>query len=159
MNQPKGFPFQRGPNKVPLFALLSITVVTILFICVGDVNSLAPVVTTSFLLTYAAVDYSYFVLAMSYDKRQMREDRYQKSHEDQQRRDSAGSNASNGFIHAGLFDIPIIEKFVLHIEVYLKYCSKLLFSENKIRVVLLYLWSYRTIRSYFTSLSTLFLST
>ncbi|XP_059168797.1 solute carrier family 12 member 8-like [Physella acuta] len=90
----------RGPNKVPLFALLSITVVTILFICVGDVNSLAPVVTTSFLLTYAAVDYSYFVLAMSYDKRQMREDRYQRSHEDQQRRDSVGSNASNGFIHA-----------------------------------------------------------
>lgn len=63
----------RGPNKVPVLALIVITLVTLLFICIGDVNSLAPVVTTAFLLTYAAVDYSYFTLAMSYDKRQDRE--------------------------------------------------------------------------------------
>ncbi|KAH9492017.1 hypothetical protein Btru_029679 [Bulinus truncatus] len=65
-----------GPNKVPIFSLICITLVTLIFICVGDVNSLAPVVTTAFLLTYAAVDYSYFVLAMSYDKRRMREERF-----------------------------------------------------------------------------------
>ncbi|CAG5134925.1 unnamed protein product [Candidula unifasciata] len=67
----------RGPNKVPVFALVVITLVVLIFICVGDVNSLAPVVTTAFLFTYAAVDYSYFVLAMSYDKRQSREERFQ----------------------------------------------------------------------------------
>lgn len=66
---------QRGPNKVPVYALVVITLVGLLFICIGDVNSLAPVVTTAFLLTYAAVDYSYFALAMSYDKRQEREAR------------------------------------------------------------------------------------
>ncbi|PVD31876.1 hypothetical protein C0Q70_07300 [Pomacea canaliculata] len=66
----------RGPNKVPVYALVVITLVGLLFICIGDVNSLAPVVTTAFLLTYAAVDYSYFALAMSYDKRQEREARF-----------------------------------------------------------------------------------
>ena len=58
---------------MPVQALVVITLVVLLFICVGDVNSLAPVVTTSFMLTYAAIDYSYFALAMSYDKRQERE--------------------------------------------------------------------------------------
>ncbi|CAL1543723.1 unnamed protein product [Lymnaea stagnalis] len=88
----------RGPNKVPVFALVSITLITIIFICVGDVNSLAPVVTTAFLLTYAAVDYSYFVLAMSYDKRQMRESRYETR---DQRRISLDSNVSNGTVPQG----------------------------------------------------------
>ena len=58
---------------MPVFALVVIMLVVMLFICVGDVNSLAPVVTTAFMLTYAAIDYSYFALAMSYDKRQERE--------------------------------------------------------------------------------------
>jgi len=40
-----------------------------LFIFIGDVNTLGPVVTIPFLLTYAAVDYAYFVLAMSFDQR------------------------------------------------------------------------------------------
>ena len=53
-----------------------IILIVLLFIFVGDVNSLAPIVTTAFMLTYAAIDYSYFVLAMSYDKRKERELKY-----------------------------------------------------------------------------------
>ncbi|KAK3087217.1 hypothetical protein FSP39_003220 [Pinctada imbricata] len=66
----------RGANKVPVYALILIILVVLLFIFVGDVNSLAPVVTTAFMMTYAAIDYSYFVLAMSYDKRMERELKY-----------------------------------------------------------------------------------
>ena len=67
---------QRGPNKVPIFALILITLVSLLFIFVGDVNSLAPIVTTSFMMTYAAVDYAYFTLAMSYDRHHEQELKY-----------------------------------------------------------------------------------
>ncbi|WAR17155.1 S12A8-like protein [Mya arenaria] len=66
----------RGPNKVPIYSLVVITLVVLLFILVGDVNSLAPIVTTAFMITYAAVNYAYFALAMSYDRRQERELRY-----------------------------------------------------------------------------------
>ncbi|KAJ8305100.1 hypothetical protein KUTeg_017348 [Tegillarca granosa] len=62
----------RGPNKVPVYALILVTLVVLLFIFVGDVNTLAPIVTTAFMFTYAAINYSYFALAMSYDKRQER---------------------------------------------------------------------------------------
>lgn len=41
-----------------------------LFILVGNLNALAPIVTMPFLVTYAAVDYAYFKLAMSYDIKQ-----------------------------------------------------------------------------------------
>ena len=37
---------------------------------IGNLNALAPIVTMPFLLTYAAIDYAYFKLAMSYDIRQ-----------------------------------------------------------------------------------------
>lgn len=67
---------QRGPNKVPIFALILITLVSLLFIFVGDVNSLAPIVTTSFMMTYAAIDYAYFALAMSYDRHHEQERKY-----------------------------------------------------------------------------------
>ncbi|XP_060068497.1 solute carrier family 12 member 8-like [Ylistrum balloti] len=63
----------RGPNKVPIYSLILVTLVVLLFICVGDVNTLAPIVTTAFMMTYAAINYSYFALAMTYEKRQERE--------------------------------------------------------------------------------------
>lgn len=68
--------FQRGPNKVPIFALVLITLVVLLFVLVGDVNTLAPIVTTAFMMSYAAVNYSYFALAMSYDRQQARDLRF-----------------------------------------------------------------------------------
>ncbi len=59
---------QKGPNKEPIMASLVVTFVAILFIFIGHVNQLGPIVTMPFLLTYAAMDYAYFALAMSYSK-------------------------------------------------------------------------------------------
>ncbi|XP_072027523.1 solute carrier family 12 member 8-like isoform X2 [Amphiura filiformis] len=58
----------KGPNKEPVMASLVVTFVAILFIFIGHVNQLGPIVTMPFLLTYAAIDYAYFALAMSYSK-------------------------------------------------------------------------------------------
>lgn len=71
--------FQRGPNKIPLYALFVVTSITLIFIFIGKVNTLGPIVTMPFMLTYAAVDYCYFCLAMSFDKRKAREDRFHSS--------------------------------------------------------------------------------
>ena len=71
---------QRGANQVPVYALMVITTISLISILVGQVNTLAPIVTMPFILTYATVDYAYFVLAMSFDKRKAREDRFKVSH-------------------------------------------------------------------------------
>ena len=63
------FVLQHGPNRLPLYGLVAIAAVSLLFIFIGDINTLGPVVTIPFLLTYAAVDYAYFALAMSFDQR------------------------------------------------------------------------------------------
>ena len=61
---------------MPIYALVLITFVVLIFVLIGDVNTLAPIVTTSFLMSYIAVNYAYFALAMSYDKRQQRDLRF-----------------------------------------------------------------------------------
>lgn len=66
----------RGPNKVPLNAMGIVAIVVIAFIMVGDINTLAPIVTMPFLLTYACIDYSYFALAQTFDIQTKREERY-----------------------------------------------------------------------------------
>ncbi|XP_037931672.1 solute carrier family 12 member 8-like [Teleopsis dalmanni] len=66
----------RGPNKVPLYAMAVVAVVTVTFIIVGDINFLAPIVTMPFLLTYACIDYSYFALAQTFDIQEQREERF-----------------------------------------------------------------------------------
>lgn len=48
---------------------MAVAAISLLFIFIGEINTLGPVVTIPFLLTYAAVDYAYFVLAMSFDQR------------------------------------------------------------------------------------------
>lgn len=50
--------------------------VTLLFIWVGQLNTLAPIVTMPFLLTYATIDYAYFALAQSFNIQQAREERF-----------------------------------------------------------------------------------
>lgn len=55
---------QKGPNKTPVAAICLTSLVTMAFVLVGQVNILAPIVTINFMLTYAAVDYSYFSLSM-----------------------------------------------------------------------------------------------
>ncbi|BES94553.1 Amino acid permease [Nesidiocoris tenuis] len=66
----------RGPNRVPVYSLALVALVTILFILVGDINSLAPVVTMPFLMMYAIIDYAYFALAQTFDVQCHRELRY-----------------------------------------------------------------------------------
>lgn len=66
----------RGPNKVPLNAMSIVAIVVIAFIMVGDINTLAPIVTMPFLLTYACIDYSYFALAQTFDIQTKREERF-----------------------------------------------------------------------------------
>jgi amino acid transporter len=67
---------QRGPNKVPLYSMAVVAVTTLSFILVGQINTLAPIVTMPFLLTYAAIDYSYFALAQTHEIQLRREDRF-----------------------------------------------------------------------------------
>ncbi|XP_006869493.1 PREDICTED: solute carrier family 12 member 8 [Chrysochloris asiatica] len=55
----------KGPNKTPVAAICLTSLVTMAFVLVGQVNVLAPIVTINFMLTYIAVDYSYFSLSMS----------------------------------------------------------------------------------------------
>lgn len=66
----------RGPNKVPLYAMAVVAVVTLTFILVGEINTLAPIVTMPYLLTYACIDYSYFTLAQTFDLQHQREERF-----------------------------------------------------------------------------------
>uniref|UniRef100_G1Q6D4 Solute carrier family 12 member 8 n=1 Tax=Myotis lucifugus TaxID=59463 RepID=G1Q6D4_MYOLU len=55
---------EKGPNKTPVAAICLTSLVTMAFVLVGQVNVLAPIVTINFMLTYTAVDYSYFSLSM-----------------------------------------------------------------------------------------------
>ncbi|XP_054723458.1 solute carrier family 12 member 8-like [Uloborus diversus] len=66
----------KGPNKVPIYALILFAMVTFIFVLVGSINTLAPIVTIPFLLTYASVEYAYFSLAMTFDIQKRYEERY-----------------------------------------------------------------------------------
>lgn len=57
---------------MPVLALLVISLIALIFIFIGQVNTLGPIVTMPFMLTYAAVDYSHFVLVLRYNKSQGR---------------------------------------------------------------------------------------
>ncbi|XP_066477523.1 solute carrier family 12 member 8 [Tiliqua scincoides] len=60
----------KGPNKTPVAAICLTSLITMAFIFIGQVNVLAPIVTINFMLTYIAVDYSYFTVSMSYNLQQ-----------------------------------------------------------------------------------------
>ena len=53
-----------------------VAAVTLTFILVGEINTLAPIVTMPYLLTYACIDYSYFALAQTFDIQHQREQRF-----------------------------------------------------------------------------------
>nr|CAB3266104.1 solute carrier family 12 member 8-like [Phallusia mammillata] len=57
-----------GANKTPVLAICVIGFISLLFILIGNLNVISPVITCNFMLVYAAIDYSYFALAMSYDQ-------------------------------------------------------------------------------------------
>lgn len=56
--------------------MLVVAVVTLTFIITGQINTLAPIVTMPFLLTYACLDYAYFALAQTFDIQLSREQRF-----------------------------------------------------------------------------------
>ncbi|NXD98353.1 S12A8 protein, partial [Chaetorhynchus papuensis] len=60
----------KGPNKTPVAAICLTSLITMAFVFIGQVNVLAPIVTINFMLTYIAVDYSYFSLSLSYNMQQ-----------------------------------------------------------------------------------------
>jgi potassium/chloride transporter 8 len=66
----------RGPNKVPLYSMAVVATVTLTFIFIREINTLAPIVTMPYLLTYACIDYSYFALAQTFDIQHQREQRF-----------------------------------------------------------------------------------
>eukprot|EP00076_Gallus_gallus_P042928 XP_025008466.1 solute carrier family 12 member 8 isoform X3 [Gallus gallus] len=61
---------KKGPNKTPVAAICLTSLITMAFVFIGQVNVLAPIVTINFMLTYIAVDYSYFSISLSYDVQQ-----------------------------------------------------------------------------------------
>ncbi|KFO93298.1 Solute carrier family 12 member 8, partial [Buceros rhinoceros silvestris] len=56
----------KGPNKTPVAAICLTSLITMAFVFIGRVNVLAPIVTIIFMLTYIAVDYSYFSVSLGY---------------------------------------------------------------------------------------------
>ncbi|XP_064473608.1 solute carrier family 12 member 8-like isoform X2 [Ornithodoros turicata] len=66
----------KGPNRVPVVSLVLFALVIFVFVLAGKVNTLAPIVTIPFLLTYAAVEYAYFSMAMTYDQQRRRGERF-----------------------------------------------------------------------------------
>nr|XP_013815118.1 PREDICTED: solute carrier family 12 member 8 [Apteryx mantelli mantelli] len=65
----------KGPNKTPVAAICLTSLITMAFVFIGQVNVLAPIVTINFMLTYIAVDYSYFSISLSYNIQQKPEKR------------------------------------------------------------------------------------
>lgn len=61
---------------MPLYAMAVVAFVTLTFILIGEINTLAPIVTMPYLLTYACIDYSYFTLAQTFDLQHQREERF-----------------------------------------------------------------------------------
>jgi len=75
-----------------------------LFIFIGDINTLGPVVTIPFLLTYAVVDYAYFVLAMSFDQRKQHTTNY--LHDGVTTDAGYGATSHDDVYDSGLFGAP-----------------------------------------------------
>ena len=61
---------------MPVYAMIVVAAVTLTFIITGQINTLAPIVTMPFLLTYACMDYAYFALAQTFDLQHTREQRF-----------------------------------------------------------------------------------
>lgn len=60
----------QGEDKHPYIALVSIATISLVFILVGSVNTLGPIVAVPFILSYASIDWAYFSLVTSYLRRQ-----------------------------------------------------------------------------------------
>lgn len=56
----KGF----GPNKTPVIAICFVALLALVFILIGNLNVISPMITCNFMLVYAVVDYAHFALMM-----------------------------------------------------------------------------------------------
>ncbi|XP_034550166.1 solute carrier family 12 member 8 isoform X2 [Notolabrus celidotus] len=56
----------KGPNRTPVAAICLTSLLTMVFVFIGRVNVLAPIVSINFMLTYSFIDYSYFSVAMTF---------------------------------------------------------------------------------------------
>ncbi|OAF65655.1 Solute carrier family 12 member 8, partial [Intoshia linei] len=54
--------YTKGPNNIPVLATLLVTIISVVFICITNINYVDVIVTIRFLLTYAFVNYAYFAL-------------------------------------------------------------------------------------------------
>lgn len=108
---------QRGPNKVPIVSLALIAAIALIFIMVGQVNTLGPIVTMPFMLTYAAVDYAYFSLAMTFNMQMKRDARFSS------RRSSAFSNNSAVFSQKDRTVLSVDTGVKTYGSTYSKVCS------------------------------------
>lgn len=68
---------------MPIYSLAVVVVIVVSFILVGEINTLAPIVTMPFLLTYAAIDYAYFALAQTFDIQHQKEERFSQNKKDE----------------------------------------------------------------------------
>ncbi|XP_045131208.1 solute carrier family 12 member 8-like [Portunus trituberculatus] len=101
----------KGPNKVPVISLVVTVVVTLVFLMIGRINTLAPIVTMPFLATYATIDYAYFALAMTADMQRKREARFRGQAFGTPTFDSRGTGGNTDLDH--LFPERITHKKVI----------------------------------------------
>lgn len=65
-----------GPNKIPIYASILFGFVVIIFVMMGNINLLAPIVTIQFLMTFSVIEYAYFSLLMTIDMQRLRSIRF-----------------------------------------------------------------------------------
>ncbi|GAV03376.1 hypothetical protein RvY_13805-2 [Ramazzottius varieornatus] len=52
--------------QTPVFSILVVFLTSLLFVLIGHINFLAPIITTSHLMTFSAINYAYFALSTTY---------------------------------------------------------------------------------------------
>ena len=97
----------RGPNRVPINGLLALGSISVVFILIGGVNTLGPVVTMPFMITYAAVDYAFFALTMSPAAKGLRSGeelgKEKEEEEEEEEEVGVGAEAAYGALPTGKF--------------------------------------------------------
>jgi len=116
----KPFAKKRGSSNEPQNATIMISIIVTLFILIGKLNTLATIATMPFLLTYIAINYSYFALAMSYDIKQKQKEEAserEKNGAEYQRLTPNGKDCSSEMTEneeKGTERIPLIEQRQLY---------------------------------------------
>lgn len=121
--------FQKGANRVPIYSLVVIAIVTLTFIVIGKINTLAPIVTMPFLLTYACMDYAYFALAQTFDLRHSREQRFSTQTPTFEQNPGLPSSQSNNHIETNDLDSLFPER-IRHKNIAVRKFSNFFFNSK-----------------------------